>query len=308
LNVRETTVSVAGVPVVVRSDSSVDAEVIDELFGGRSPTDSPAVLTVSLVVGHATLPGREPDVSVMELRAWRDASRVTLAAGDVVAIIESSHATIVGPAERLAGGVGALRIHVLAHLFALADVHVVHGALLSAAAAGVLVIGTTGTGKSTSALAAHERAGWCAHADDVSCVRRVDAGMQVAAIGFPLHVPADLGGASPARASALPNDQRNRRVLPVQPTGWRPLTDVVVVGHGEAAATAIVAIEGRHALQPLLESFPGGRDPLLRGPFVELAGALCRLRTWHLALGRDPTRRLASTMAALDVIAAANGR
>ena len=130
--------------------------------------------------------------------------------------------------------------------------------------------------------------------------------MQVAALGFPLHLPADLGGSASASAPALANDQRNRRVLPVEPARWRPLTDLVVVGHGEAPATAIVAIGGRRALHPLLESFPASRQLSLRAAFVDLAGGLCRLRTWHLALGRDPARRLSSTIAALDVIAAAN--
>ena len=103
MNIRETTVSVAGVPVVVRTDSAVGDEVIAELLGARSPTNSTAALTVDVAVGTAVVPGRPPDVSVMELRAWRDATRVMFAADDVVATVESSHATVVGPAANSRG-------------------------------------------------------------------------------------------------------------------------------------------------------------------------------------------------------------
>src|SRR5207245_2287338 len=96
--------------------------------------------------------------------------------------------------------------YVVTHLLALHDLFVLHAGAIQQDDRAVLVLGGTGTGKSTI-VASAASAGWRALADDLVIVRIGSHGPEVTGIPKPLSVPDDVIDATGLSAQPLAKDR-----------------------------------------------------------------------------------------------------
>jgi hypothetical protein len=210
----------------------------------------------------------------------------------VVAVVEGGEVVISGE------GADAHRVVPLALAQALRSFgrYLVHGALLVAGDAAVLVLGPTGTGKSTMAYAA-ARAGWSVRSDDLTVLREGPDGTMVGS-GVPrrARVPEELGLNVPASAA----DERGRReVVLAEPGDDVAVTAVVVLSWSAGPRGAAVGAGADAVLHELLGSWFGSSAPEDVRPWFPLAARLARLPAFGIALGADPTRRTADAATSL---------
>ncbi len=194
----------------------------------------------------------------------------------------------------------------LAWVLAAQDRWIVHGAgVVPPEASGALIAtGPAGAGKSTTAAAALA-AGWPVLADDLLVVRPGPGAPAVTGVPRPLAVPPDVGA---HLGRPLGGDPRGRRAVDAELAGgWHPIAAVLVLGHGDHAATEAVRIRAVDAVRALTTAhFPAAIDGRMRSWFP-VAARLARLPAWRLDLGADPADRLAGTAAALRAVAAVTG-
>jgi hypothetical protein len=237
-----------------------------------------------------------PDVALwrvgagVELHDRRDGARARLV-GDRVLL--SSPKDAAG-----AAATGRVAPFALAPPLLAADVALLHGAALADGDRGVLVLGPTGAGKSTTAAAARS-VGLAVLGDDIAAVE----GTCVQGLARPVRVPPDLApGAVPVAADA------RRRVTP---DGWATggaaeLVGVVLVGHGPPdgpAPTEAPADPAAVARAVVAAAFATCR-PASVAPALAVGTALARLPGWHLPLAADPGARLPAAADALSRILA----
>ena len=176
------------------------------------------------------------------------------------------------------------------------DLLVLHGGLVSSAGGAALLLGSTGSGKSTTALALHQ-SGWDLHGDDLVVV--TGHGDRPMAFGVPKRMAVDpalalrVTGRHAAPAPALPGDERGRVMLPASTftLGWRPLTAVFVTGHddGDGRITPLPHADVLSAVGgSFLEAYDAGA---LRRNLRHLA-AVAAVPGWQLYLASDPTVRM----------------
>ena len=156
-----------------------------------------------------------------------------------------------------------------------------------------VVLGDSGQGKSTLALAALA-SGWRLLGDDLVVVRNGPIGPEVAGIRRRVAVPGELGPQVEARGRPLAGDHRGRWELPLDTLsrGWFPVAGVMVVGHGSSQCGEIRALSGEETMYKVLGAFSSVTDPLLLHHFFPVAGSVSRLDRWYLGHGTDPATRV----------------
>lgn len=186
-----------------------------------------------------------------------------------------------------------------------------HGALVSRCAQSIVILGGTGQGKSTAAVAAAGAgADWAVHSDDLTIVSNGADGVRHAwGIPKPLTIepgPAmeSLAGIDPditASAEPLASDARGRAILPTTAllhTATQPIA-VVLVGHDDGTGK-LEELSGGLARQALVRAHGLADDPVaLRRSFSTLV-ALSSLPTFALGHAADPARRVAAARNMLD--------
>ena len=206
----------------------------------------------------------------------------------------SDSAWIGGPTQDLDRVFRQLFHFTATHLLAHHQRYVLHAAgLVTGDGNAYLVVGGTGQGKSTLALAA-VASGWGLLADDLVVIRRYEGGLEASGIARSVAVPGDLGAVLPVSAPPIPGDQRGRWDLGVDrlTRGWFPVAGIVVVGHSASADGDLESLTGEPTLYRVLASFSSATDPLLLKQFFPIAGALSRLPSWSLGHGVDAGSRL----------------
>lgn len=235
--------------------------------------------------------------------AWQDGAAFAVRHDSgLVAVADGSAACIGGGATELDWGFHRLFHPVITHLLAHQDRFVVHAAAVADGRGALLVLGGTGRGKSTTAMAAL-RAGWEVLGDDLVVVAPGKAGA-VTVIGMPrpMAVPGDvMGDAGDDRAARDP-----RARVDVAPDGLstaaRPVRALVVTDHAEAGDTTIERLTAVAVLGDVLSSFSATRNDGVRPRFFPYAVQLSRLPSWRLRHAADPGERLAGAAAALASI------
>lgn len=174
-----------------------------------------------------------------------------------------------------------------------------HGALVGRGGDGLLVLGSTGAGKSTIAVAglAH---GWEVASDDLVLVDpTTPTGLDIVGVPKRMTVSPELAVALGSSTEPLPGDDRGRVVLPAEALSRtrQRLRGIVVAGHDDGGGM-VESMQHAEVLDHVLEaSIEAQRPEVLRrrlGAISRLAG-LPATRVLH---ARDPGRRLrrASTM------------
>lgn len=242
-----------------------------------------------LVVGDGVppAPSRACDLAVGGLQAWwRADGSVVLAGSGVRAHVRDTEAVVAGADPLTVNRVVQLA---LMHLLAPHGRFLLHAAGVTPGAGAWLVLGESGSGKSTVAAVAAAH-GWGLLGDDLVAVRRGSAAtVEVLGIPRPVAVPPELGLAG----EALPGDSRRRVRLALDLVeGWQPVAGVLVVAHGDATG-GLEPRSGDAVLPVLLGSsfLVGERERLAR--YFPLAAALARLPAFTLWLPRDPAVRQA---------------
>lgn len=304
------TVAVAGIPIGVRASRPDDLATLERVLGGcpRLPDDTPLTHHLSWGATPLRLPGREPDLRTVDSRFWLDGSGSTAAHQSGIA------GSLVDDDVRIGGRsdddepLRPLRIAMqlpLAQLLGRRQRHVVHGALVRRRQQAVLILGDSGSGKSTAAFAA-AAAGWEVLADDLSVLER--RGSEVVAWGFPkpLHVPGELLDDVPPDAEPIPDDRRRRVAFPApvsQASTECPVLGVVFVDHSLDRAQLAETALGAAWVRALLRSFLVGATDWGSRQVFTTATALSRLPSIRLLHDADPDRRVGEAARLLTSIA-----
>lgn len=161
---------------------------------------------------------------------------------------------------------------------------VVHGAAIGRNGRAVIVLGASGSGKSTVAAAARA-AGLSVLSDDVSVVWHAGA-WQVQGVARPVRVPSQLAPGS----APVSGDSRGR----VSPDGWAvggtaDLVGVVLVGHGDEGS--LTRADPVLVARTVVASCFATSLPSMVAPSVTVGRQLSSLPSWALALAADPSIR-----------------
>jgi hypothetical protein len=290
----ELDVDVAGLWLHTTAASATDLELVRRVVGDAvaSAATPDAFLLVDDV--GPEVPDREPDFRGPYGEHWDDGvTHWFRHHWGLTAEVSPPHAWIGGPVtgHRRWVMVRNSMLFVLARLVLVHGRFLLHGAAVRRNDGGVLIVGPSGSGKSSLAYAAH-LASWDVGADDMVVVDPDGRVPRVQGVSRVPTLPADV--AADVDGEALPQDARERLELTWFALDTRavPIDAVVVSSHddGDGAVTPISAPAALQALVPalVLSALP---QPVAR--WFPVAAQLARGRCYGLRHAADPTTRLA---------------
>lgn len=303
----ERTVSVADLAVTIASARADVGRELALLFDAcRTARPSTAVCgAIRWDPARAVRPDRPPDVRSGDGSFWLDGG-ASVAAQDrgLVGALCGDTISIGGtlPAVNAARSLRTAVQLPLSQLLANCDRHVIHGALVRRGDDAVMIVGRSGSGKSTASFAA-ATLGWEVLADDMSIIRVADGDVVAWGLPKPLHVPGDLIAELGVDVEPIAGDARARVALPVTGASCDVGSVVVGVVHVAHSATAAApaATPGPMAwTQTVLASMPLAVTPSGARAVFPAAGALARLPSVELRHDADPARRLEEAARLLD--------
>jgi hypothetical protein len=210
------------------------------------------------------------------------------------AAIEADHAVLGGDAQGYRRWVAVRNsmLFVLARLFYERDRFVVHGAAIRRHDRGVLVVGDSGTGKSTCCYAAG-RAGWSVLADDMVVVDSLGGDVRLQGVPRVPSLPGDVAAPAGERGAALLGDDRARIELDGAELDPRavPARGVLQCAHGGGAAE-LVDVPTDQVVATLTSAFVLSALEVPVRRWFPLAMSLARLPHAELHHAARPERRL----------------
>ncbi len=302
------TVLIGGVPVLLATEDEHRAIALRRTFGSCPPSDETA--QIELVVGSDVpdVPSSPPDQRFPSLDVWH--GKVEVVARHVSGITarnDGTHITVGGPVlgdehdhfgareVRMAaqyGLIGALDV---------LDVHTVHAGLLERNGRGVLVLGSSGGGKSTLCFAAW-KSGWQVLADDLVFVRAGDEAPTCLGLPRRLTVPGDVI-TSAADGSPIPGDARQRwelRADAVQSTGSCEVVGILVCGHDDGPGRLDPLPANVSLSRAILQGYARTQAPASLRRFLRVLGPLSAVPSRVLMHEPDPARRVPRAAEMLD--------
>ena len=172
------------------------------------------------------------------------------------------------------------------------DLLVLHGAMIGRDGDAALVLGGSGCGKSTVAMAGL-RSGWELLSDDLVVVRADPAGPTAFGIPKRVSIAPELAGQTEAPLQPLPGDDRGRVMLPASAltVGWRRIRALIRTDHHDGDG-ALQPMSHDDALASVVGAFlEAPRTESLRRHLGRLA-ALAARPAFVLAHTADADRRL----------------
>lgn len=289
--------AVADVPVAFHAEDDPRRAAIDRLLSGLPTTEGPAEITVRYERRRPACPPRLPTHRYDDARIWHLERElfVQLDGTPVGARATPDGAQIGGNSERLGDAWQQLFHLTITHVLAHRDRFVLHAAgLVDRHDRAHVVLGNSGDGKSTLALAALT-ANWRVLSDDLVVVRAGADGPEATGIARRIAVPSDLGALESLDGRPLDGDHRRRYELAAGTLshGWYPIAGTIVVGHSASSVGELDPLGADAAMNAVLGAFSSVTDPLLLAELFPLAGAVCRLPRRRLGHGADPATRLA---------------
>jgi len=264
------------------------------------PPDGPVIGRIECGGQLPLRPEGRPDFIDGDATGWTQQSEPLLVMGEAHVSLGEGVVTIAAEPGRGPAAFDRALPMTLTWLLGPVGLWVVHGAaIVGPDGLAVMAVGPGGAGKSTVAAAAIA-AGWPVLADDLVVVRlRPDGTGTLEACGVPrpLAVPAEFSHLGPA----ITGDVRDRRqVSAVLTDGWWPVGSLAVLAHGTAAATVTDPLGALDAFRAVRTAHFVADVPARRAGWFTIAAQLARLPALSLALGTQPSLRLASTTDALD--------
>jgi tetratricopeptide (TPR) repeat protein len=293
-------IEVGGVTVGLTATDAARARAMGTLLGRLPVSERPGVARLGFGSHRLPIPDRAPDELQGDLRLWHGTDTLSIAYGDsVTAQADQTGAAIGGTSFDLARAFHQAAPFLLARLLGPHRSFVIHAAAIQRGGQAVLVLGGSGTGKSTLILGALQD-GWKVLSDDLIVMRAGRDGEPVVE-GIPraLVVPGDVIGAEVAVWPGA-EDARGRVALRFDSwdRGAHPVGAVAVVGHGEDQAAVVETIEVPELLGMVVNSMLA-REPAVVREFGRLAVRLCRLPTFRLRHSLSPSARAPSSAQAL---------
>ena len=287
-------VDLGDVGIELQSTDERRADVLLRHLAGGARHGGPASAVVRYEAVGPQTPGTVPRLTIEDLRLWHEDTTLWLShTSGASAVVTMDEAWVGGGDGPVDAPFHRMLLLVVTHLLAHHRRYVLHAAAVVPGDHAVLVLGDTGKGKSTTALAGLE-ADWPVLADDMVVVRAGRDGPEVAGIARPGAVPGDVAGH--LDTEHIDGDMRRRRaLLPSAFTaGWFPVGAVVRVGHGHEPAGELHTLDGRNTMYALMSAFGAAATPAFLRSFLPTAAVLSRGPAFELLLGADPAQRLSN--------------
>lgn len=301
-------VDVGGLALALGADDPDRAEAVASLFRHAVPVapgtrpDAVVRFTSERTSGADPAPVGPPTTETPHADLWhRGGGLLVVRTRAGLTLTATTDALVVGgDAAALSREFRFVAIIGLTHLLARHDRHLLHGAAIEIDDALLLVLGASGTGKSTLAFAAH-RLGWSVLSDDTVLARRADGGVRVGGVPRPIAVAADVTDAI-AGGRPVPDDYRARTELPAGTLtiGEHPVTHLAVTVGADPRGAGIDPLGGVEALRAVLQASISLVDAEVRPELFALGGALARLPRWSVRHGSDPARALGDATTVLE--------
>ena len=284
------TIEIAGVCVAVDAEQPWLQRGFDDVIGAP-PTAEPATARIGLRRGVGSVPDRAPDDEHRGIRLWLRTAGPILTFRDVVIEVNGSVADVMVPRQSSLAALDVLIGLALCWLLAEQGRYVLHAGAVGIDGEAVLLVGRSGSGKSTAVFAALE-AGWRALSDDLVALEVAESRVLVHGIHQAPVAPLEIGGRLVAGAEPL-TDRRNRGRISssVLATGPSRVVGTVAVGHGAGPDGTLERVPGHRLTSLLMQSFATSSDRRHQPRFLRVAAQLCRLPSWELGHSSDPSRR-----------------
>ncbi len=292
-------VDLAGVATELDATDRAREDAIAATCSMLTDVTEPPTLRISFGKQAHRLPEERFDLADGDVRAWWCDDTLFLAHGAFTATARGTDARIGGEGN-LSRAFRQLFPYLVTQLLAPHDRFVVHGGAIQRNGAATLVLGGTGSGKST-VVASALLAGWHALADDLVVLRPGTDAPEVSGIAKPLTVDRDVADATGLPNEAVDGDARGRcRLLVGVERGWFPVASTVLSAHGDTPTSAWHPLGTAALSEWLLYSFLARHDAGRRTPFLPVVAATVRRGGRELRHGTDGPRRIAAVAALLD--------
>jgi len=299
--------AIAGLPVrLVVAEPALVIEV-DRLFAPMPDHDGPYAAEIVFQPHAPAMPDRAPDEVYEPILLWRAGDELFLdSGGPLRGFATPTHVVVGGVAGD--GALGALLLrrivhHVIAHVLSLSGRLVAHGAAVGRNGQGILMLGVSGSGKSSSSYLA-SLAGWSLLSDDLVVVAQGANGVELIGVHRAIAVPPDV---IEAEAADIEHDLRDRRrpdvVLDARP---HRIAAVVLVGHGGEHGT-VERVSGLTVANAFLGSTPAAGNTGVAAEALRTAAALAAFPCFRLLLPDTARARLSETGGLFERIAEAAG-
>lgn len=288
-------VDVGDIRIALRASDAARAESVASLFRHATLAIGDPVIELRFDAGSVEPPEGAPTTVTAHADFWHigpDRLVVRTRAGMTATSAEDA-LVVVGGGPGMAREFRFAALLGLTHLLAPHDRHLLHGGAVLLDAGALVVLGGTGTGKSTMAYAAH-RLGWPVLADDAVLVRRAGNDVVTAGVPRPMAVATDVVAAV-ADGRPVPEDPRARTELPpgTLTAGSHPAVGIVVTTGADPRGQRLDALSGVDAMHAVLRASASLADHKARPALFDVAGALARLPAWSVRHGTDPSTAIA---------------
>lgn len=290
-------VDIGDVPTMLFAADERRAQTIAGLLGRLEPTTRDHVCALSFHDGALSPPDRPADDRVHDGYAWQSGSEFVFQHDSgLIATADASTIEIGGRADDLRWPFRRLFHPALTHVLAHRHRFVLHAAAVGDERGALLVLGGTGRGKSTTAMAALA-AGWQVLGDDLVILapHGIDD-CDVMGVPRPMGVPRDVLASTDDVIDDGIYDGDPRERVQLSPNLLSSATSrirgVVVSDHATTEHGSLERMPSETALGEMLTAFTATRNAPLRAAFFSHASALSRLPCWRLRLAGESTVRL----------------
>jgi hypothetical protein len=288
-------VDIAGIPTQLEASSAHRAGAVAALFRHATVHDDPPRCALRFTADHVAVPAIEAKTIVGGVELWRPRPDELVLRSDegITARVSNDEIVVGGDAESLPRAFRFIALLAVTHLLAQHGHHVLHAGAIVADDAALLVLGDTGSGKSTLVYGAH-RLGWPVLADDLVALHRRDDDTYAAGLPRPITIPSDVVVEEIPGSRAVPDDARDRTELPVGTLagGARLVAGVIVTGRSTDRRSERVPMSRLDTTQSVLRASASLADRAVLPELFALASELARRPAWRLLHGTDPDSRL----------------